>query len=682
MAGSPSLVDAAIRMDHHRFRLARVALGAAAVLLLAHGLHAALNVGGDRLDTVFDPWIYNALVLASALACVVRAVAIPGARAAWVFFALGATCWSAAEITWAALYGSLDEPPFPSLSDGLWLAFYPLCYVGVGLIIRERVRGLGASVSLDGLVAAGAAATIGAAVLFEPVLAATGGTTAEVATNLAYPLGDILMFALVVGAFAVTRWQPEWRLGLIGCSFLLSAVADGIYLFQAAGGTYIEGTILDTLWPAATLLLALGAWARAPRHRAVDAEGRGLLLVPVVCGLVAAGVLAWDHFHHLNTLAVAFALATLAGVIARTWLTFRENGRILARSREQAISDELTGLGNRRRLLLDLEAELDVACAERGALLLLFDLDGFKRYNDTYGHPAGDALLGRLGRALATAVEPWGVGYRLGGDEFCVLAAVPDGGAGRLVEACAAALTERSEGFEIGTSFGTAFLPEEAAVASDALRVADQRLYVHKQERRLALGRDDDVLLRALYEREPAQHARAQTVATLSVSLGRRLGLEGTELGELARAAELHDIGKLAVPDAILHKPGSLAGDELSFVRQHPAIGERILGASPVLSGLARVVRSTHERWDGAGYPDGLAGESIPLGARIIAVCDAYTAMTSERPHSRPWSVEGALEELRRSAGSQFDPRVVAEFLALVATGAVEPDAAQARPRS
>jgi two-component system, cell cycle response regulator len=156
-------------------------------------------------------------------------------------------------------------------------------------------------------------------------------------------------------------------------------------------------------------------------------------------------------------------------------------------------------------------------------------------------------------------------------------------------------------------------------------------------------------------------------VARLAQSLGERLRLPAEELAQLRQAAELHDVGKLAIPEDVLHKPGPLDPEEWVFVRRHPLIGERIIGAAPALASAAKLVRSTHERHDGTGYPDGLAGDQIPLGARIIAVCDAFTAMTSPRPYAPQLTVPQALVELRDGAGSQFDPAVVTAFSELLA---------------
>jgi HD-GYP domain-containing protein (c-di-GMP phosphodiesterase class II) len=205
------------------------------------------------------------------------------------------------------------------------------------------------------------------------------------------------------------------------------------------------------------------------------------------------------------------------------------------------------------------------------------------------------------------------------------------------------------------------FLPEEAETTMEALRVADQRLYAQKRDR-TARGNPHELLLQALYEREPNLRVHVQSTADMAVAVGRALGLSAPKLEELRLGARLHDVGKLAIPDTVLQKPGPLDVDEWAFIKEHTVIGERILSAAPALREVARIVRATHERWDGAGYPDGTRGEEIPLAARIIAVSDAFSAMTSDRPYRPPVDWESALAELSRCAGTQFDPEVVAVF--------------------
>jgi diguanylate cyclase (GGDEF)-like protein len=342
---------------------------------------------------------------------------------------------------------------------------------------------------------------------------------------------------------------------------------------------------------------------------------------------------------------------------------------------EQASTDPLTGLGNRRLLAADLAERLETASEQSPAVLMLFDLDGFKGYNDTFGHPAGDALLARLGAKLAATVGDHGSAYRLGGDEFCVL--LLDAGRDELEERLATAahaLTEAGEEFTVRASYGAVLLPHEATDAEYALQLADQRMYGRKHGR--AAGPREqarDVLMGSMRAREPSLHDHAADVADLAIRTGRRLGMTGEDLDVVARAAELHDVGKVAIPDAILNKPGKLDEAEWEYMRQHTIFGERILSAAPALRPVAKIVRWSHERWDGAGYPDSIFGGAIPLSARIVAVCDAYDAMTSDRAYRKALSSKQACDELRREAGKQFDPAVVQAFL-------IEIEAAESAP--
>jgi diguanylate cyclase (GGDEF)-like protein len=361
-------------------------------------------------------------------------------------------------------------------------------------------------------------------------------------------------------------------------------------------------------------------------------------------------------------------------------LMFSENRRLLIATRAEARTDALTGLGNRRRLLEDVTRVLERRDGTH--VFALFDLDGFKAYNDSFGHSAGDALLLKMANNLAAAISPDGIAYRLGGDEFCILTLINAGG-GEPIAAASGALSEQGTGFAIRSSWGAVFLPEEADDAVEALSLADRRMYVQKSRRPRSPERQTrNVLLRALHERSPTIGDHLQGVAPLAVALGQAVNLGHEELDEIARASELHDIGKIGVPDGILAKRGPLNQAEWSLMRNHTLIGERILSSAPAMAPVALLVRSTHERWDGTGYPDGLIGDEIPLGARVIAVCDAFVAMTQPRPWRKTMSHHEALSELRKCSSSQFDPELVEAFcqdvypeLYSAAAQPLEPDA-------
>ena len=334
------------------------------------------------------------------------------------------------------------------------------------------------------------------------------------------------------------------------------------------------------------------------------------------------------------------------------------------RLREQAQTDPLTSLGNRRKLTIDLGERLVNASHEEPLVLMLFDLDGFKAYNDTFGHVAGDALLSRLGRKLETAVTGKGSAYRLGGDEFCVLLPT-HGDLQRNLTAAAAALQERGETFTVSASCGSVLLPHEANTTDYALQLADKRMYTHKHGRPSgAREQAHDVLINILHAKQHGLQDHSTGVTRLAAPIGRRMGMNAEQIDELTRAAALHDIGKVGIPDAILAKPGPLDPEEWDFIRQHTVLGERILSAAPALRPIATIVRATHERWDGLGYPDGIRATEIPLAARIIAVCDAYDAIITHRSYRPAQTPEAARQELTREAGHQFDPQVVTTFLA------------------
>jgi diguanylate cyclase (GGDEF)-like protein len=530
------------------------------------------------------------------------------------------------------------------------------------MLLRARIARFHASLWVDGALAALAVAALSAAVVFQSVLATTGGQPVEVATNLAYPLGDLVLLGMVTGGVALTGWKPGRTWGALAGSFILFGVSDGIYLWGNATGTWQAGSIFEAGWPAATLLLAWAAWM-PPRHvRPRPLEGRRMLVVPTLFALLGLTLLISDHFSRLNLLAVALAWASVLAVIGRFGMTFFANLTMLADTREESLTDALTGLGNRRRLMRDLEEVLHPDGGTPSALVL-FDLNGFKGYNDVFGHPAGDALLARLGARLGAAVGPDACAYRMGGDEFCVLAPIEHGNPLATLDGGRRALGELGDGFEISAAHGCVLVPEEADDAGTALGIADRRMYAEKATaRRSADEQSRDVLLKALEEHHPDLGEHTRDVGLLAAAVAEELGLGGQQLQHVRHAAELHDIGKVAVPSAILDKPGKLDAEEWKFIARHTMIGERILGAAIALRPVATLVRASHEHYDGRGYPDGLRGEEIPLGARIVSVCDAYDAMTSDRPYQRSLDREAALEELRRCAGTQFDPDVVDAF--------------------
>ncbi|HET6170981.1 MAG TPA: HD domain-containing phosphohydrolase [Gaiellales bacterium] len=335
----------------------------------------------------------------------------------------------------------------------------------------------------------------------------------------------------------------------------------------------------------------------------------------------------------------------------------------------QATHDALTGLANRRKLYADVDSALAEG-HDRSFALGLFDLDGFKAYNDAFGHPAGDALLARLGRRAADAIGDEATAYRMGGDEFCVFTWEAD--STRVLEDARLALCDQGDGFSIRCSRGTVLLPSEATDLERSLQLADERLYADKRTNRVSDSRQvRDALVQLIAEQRQELAPNTINVADLAAATATRLGLSREDVACTRIAAELHDIGKTALPEAILSKPGPLDNEEWAFVQRHTLIGERIVAAAPALARIAPIVRASHERPDGKGYPDGLTSDGIPIGARIVAVVDAFDAMVCNRPYKPAISVTEAVAELRRCAGTQFDANVIDAFTHVIADSRV-----------
>src|SRR3954470_21679880 len=311
-----------------------------------------------------------------------------------------------------------------------------------------------------------------------------------------------------------------------------------------------------------------------------------------------------------------------------------------------------------RRALDDAVAGLD---AGRAVLLLALDLDDFRRYNAEHGYDAGDALLARVADRLADAR---GHSFALGADAFALLV---DGTPEELWLRAAAALWSLDpggDGDELRCSFGAAVLTEPDADTSAALAIAEDRLADQRNRAPSLAARYGELILTILGAQQPQTSEHAFDVAALAAGVAARLGVDPIDRGLVRRAAELHDVGKIAIDPAIVNKPGALDDDEWAQMRLHTIIGDDLLLAAPPLRAVAPLVRASHERWDGGGYPDGVAGEDIPLAARIVAACDAYDAMTTDRCYRRGMNAADARAELERCSGSQFDRTVVAALVA------------------
>jgi len=365
-----------------------------------------------------------------------------------------------------------------------------------------------------------------------------------------------------------------------------------------------------------------------------------------------------------------------------------EHKQLLEEARAEAERDPLTGLLNHRAFHARLEEEAERARQGGTSLAIaVLDLDNFKFFNDAYGHAVGDEVLRQVSTVLRTACRMGDVLARFGGDEFALL--MPDVGPDTTAEGVRARLAagisdiryqppRSRSAIPIGLSAGVALFPAEAPTRLAVMQIADERLLRAKtgagadteaQRVRGAMRESVegfsmlDALVTAVDNKDRYTRRHSEDVMTHGLEIARRLGLAEADRHTVAVAALLHDVGKIGVPDFVLRKPGDLTDEEFEAVKRHPNIGAAVVAAVPGLEAVLDAVRHHHERWDGMGYPGGLGGEAIPPMARLLAVADAYSAMTADRPYRKGMAAEQARRLLEQGAGTQWDPACVLAFL-------------------
>jgi diguanylate cyclase (GGDEF)-like protein/putative nucleotidyltransferase with HDIG domain len=462
-----------------------------------------------------------------------------------------------------------------------------------------------------------------------------------------------------------------------GAASVLVSLVDGSGTAIIVAQVAISATTQYTL----NLLLVSGAVATTARRPLAELVASSARATSVPFALMASAslmlVVLWQRSPVLS--------AALVGPLLAISLYQRSAYQAL-RAMRLALTDPLTGLGNHRSFQERLQRELHRAEANGEPFTLcMIDIDDFKRINDLFGHPAGDRILAQVGNRLRQNGEA----FRLGGDEFALL--LPGLAADDALSTSSSVLAriatlELDDVGSVTASAGIAGYPRQAFDRDELIRLADSALYWAKEHgknrvhvyrpdvvelaelRRLAHGPDRAARFRAAASLAKAVDARdtytgshSTRVAELGAWIAQRLGLDQEQVELTRLAGSLHDLGKLAIPEEILRKPGPLTPPERLVLERHTQIGHRMLeslGVDPV----ADWVLHHHERWDGSGYPDRLRGDQIPLGARIIFVADAYDAMTSDRAYRGRLTPRAAVEELQRCAGTQFDPSIVATF--------------------
>jgi two-component system, cell cycle response regulator len=466
-----------------RWAIGVVLFGGAAIVTL----HIWTGLGGSELDGAVNGGIYDAVVVCAGLACLTRARRGGPERGAWLAIAAAVFAWAVGEIWWTLYIEGNPDAPYPSPADIGYLAFYPLAILGLYLLVKAHAKQLDQRLWMDGAIAALGTAALGTALIFEFVAERTSGSTVETATTLAYPLGDVVLLALAVGIIALTRWRPgrTWTLLLAGLTTM--AVADVAFTLQTYEAALPDGDWVEPLYLISAVFIGAEAWQPRAATIRPDArfDGWRELVVPGIVAALMIALVGMQYFSHATALTTILWSASMLAVIGRLALSLRENKRLLGQVR----TDQMTGLGSKARLQMDLEAREQHP--GKPLTVILLDLNGFKRYNDTFGHPAGDKMLGMLGRRLGAAVKSEAVAYRLGGDEFLVLTQgglVDHGRAERetLAVRAAEALTARGKGFDLSAAWGIASVPEEADSPAEAMQLADVRMYAQKESRRLA----------------------------------------------------------------------------------------------------------------------------------------------------------------------------------------------------
>ena len=481
------------------------------------------------------------------------------------------------------------------------------------------------------------------------------------------------------GLSAFASALPAFLLGVDGTRIGAANADTLVVLAFSGGGAYL---VTNVMLVAVAVTLAQGVPLRRMSHEYMSHSGPAFVIMAFIAALAVS---LWKVNPTLEILLAGplFALALYQRYAYRTVLAVRD-----------AETDALTALGNHRSFQTDLREALAMAASTRSAVsLALIDLDDFKSINDRYGHPVGDRVLQQVSEVLLEAFGSESA-YRIGGEEFAlILSDRPGQIAYADLERVHHRLWQSTfpHGEPVTVSAGVATYPEHADDRDELLTVVDASLYWSKNHgknrsclysdsvvriytpaeianvaERTARLRAAEGLIRVVDAKDTYAGAHSQSVSRLAEGIARSMGLDLETVEQVRLAGLLHDLGKIAIPDRILQKPGKLDPDELRVMREHPELGYRLLeglGVSPV----DRWIRHHHEWWDGSGYPLGLAGDEIPLGSRIILVADAFDAMTSDRVYRAAGTSEAAFAELRRRSWTQFDARVVGaleEYLA------------------
>ncbi|MGA8114418.1 MAG: diguanylate cyclase [Actinocatenispora sp.] len=615
----------------------------------------------------------------------------------WLLIGASQLVYAAGDGAFYLSHYLLRAVSYPALADLLYFAHYPLLMAGLILLIHRRARGRDLAALLDAAMLAVVAGLLSYLFLIAPG-AAEGESALVKATEVAYPMLDLALLVVVLRLVLGPGRRPA-TFFLLTANLTAILAADACYVVQQLSGTYHTGNFLDGVWLGANLILGAAALHPTasslgePSEQVELSLGPGRIVALCATALVAPVVLlvqnARNELLHLPVVAGVCVLLFVLVVIRLADL--------LAAQRRVAVIDALTGLHTRRYLEAQLPVELRRA-RRNGSPLALFmiDVDHFKAINDRYGHPAGDRALREIASRLRAETRNGDVLARYGGEEFALLSANVTGDEqvrlGERLRGCVSRTplaVSANVWVTVTVSIGSTSCPAHGGTPRELFETADRALYAAK-----ALGRDNVVAgdtfepaavtdtqhttmveylcrLADQVDAQLSQQEHSRAIGRWAALVAAEMGCDGPGIRCAALGGRLHDIGKIVVPETILTSTAPLTDEQWRLLRQHPEHGHRLASAVPGLADAAEVVRQHHERHNGGGYPDGLTGDQIRPEARIVAVCDAWAAMRSDRPYRPARDGAEARAELLRERGGQFDPAVVDVFLALHARGLV-----------
>jgi diguanylate cyclase (GGDEF)-like protein len=541
---SPTASDRAVaRPTRRRVGAIWVIFATLAALLLAY-LGLLIARPASESSTLFDGWGVAAFNLFAACLCIARGLTRRSGRL--VPFALGFSLlsWGLGDLTLTIESLGGATPPTPSIADAFYLAFFPLAYVGIVLFIRGEVRRLSTPSWLDSAIAALGAAAVCATFAFHSLIHTAGGDGLEVATNLAYPVGDLLLLALVVGSAAMLAGRSRAPWILLATGMAVNATGDTFNLFGSGiGATHLGVTVDGIAWPTAILLVSMAMWVPRGHANPLTLQKPTGFVLPGLAAVSSLAILIFAAFNHPGTVAVALAAATLAVVGIRLALSVRGLRSLTQERQHQSVTDHLTGLGNRRFLFGVLDGffadQADSSVRQRRMAFLYIDLNRFKEINDSFGHPAGDELLRQLGERFRAPLRPTDALVRLGGDEFAAVLMDADADdATTIAKRLHASLDEPFEldsvSVRIGASIGIATAPADATDGDGLVACADVAMYRAKiRGEAFALYQQDfddagsvlrlaEELRHAVADGELALHYQPQ----LDLQTGETLGVE------------------------------------------------------------------------------------------------------------------------------------------------------------